>query len=122
MSSWNFPKIFKGNAVDVVEGAQAAISNMQLLINSELFEFRYDPAYGSNVPLLLFRPKTLLTKDLIVDAVYELQYYCPNIRFDRSQIVVNFKEPAKATIYIPAIIDNQDHITDIVLYAEATQE
>lgn len=119
MNSWNFPNIFKGSEVDIVSGAAGAISNLQLLINSELFEFRFDPAYGANVPLLLFRPKTKLTEDLLVDAIYELQNYCPNIRFDRNQVVITQLEPGRASIYIPAIIDNETYVTDILLYAEA---
>lgn len=120
MKSWNFPNIFRGNGVDLLEGEQAALSNLQLLINSELFEFRFDPAYGSTVPMLLYRPKNQLTKDLVADAVYELQAFCPNIRFRRDQVVTTYTEPGKATVYIPATIDNNNFTTDILLYVEAT--
>lgn len=121
-NGWNFPKIFnEGNAVDIVTGAQNVVKDIELLINSELFEFRFDPAYGSNIPLLKFKPKTQLTKDLVVDAIFDLQNYCPNVRFDRSQVVVNYtNEAATMQIYIPAIIDNHDFIADILLNVEAT--
>ena len=119
MNSWNFPNIFKGNGIDITVGKPAVILNLNLLINSELFEFRFDPSYGSNIPLLLFKTISKLNEDLLIDAVYELQNYCPNIRFNRDQVSITFKEPGKATIYIPATIDNENHITDIILYAEA---
>lgn len=119
MQSWNFPNILKGNGVDIIKDREAALSNLQLLINSELFEFRYDPAYGSKIPMLLYRPKNQLTKDLIADACYELQAFCPNIRFKRSQVVVTYKEGARADIYIPITIENNNFTTDILLYVEA---
>jgi len=121
MQSWNFPNIFKGSGVDILSGKDAALSNLQLLVNSELFEFRFDPAYGSKVPMLLYRPKDQLTKDLIADACYELQAFCPNIRFRRDQVVTTYTEPGKAEIYIPVTIDNNNFTTDIVLYVEATK-
>lgn len=122
MNGWNFPTLFSGNAVDIISGTQDVIKDLNLLVNSEMFEFRFDPVCGSNVPLLRFRPKTQLTKDLIVDAIFDIQNYCPNVRFDRSQVVVNFlSEPGTIQIYIPAVVDNQDFITDIVLYVEATE-
>lgn len=119
MTGWNFPKIFNGNAVDVIEDAESATVDLQLLINSEIFEFRYDPAYGSNVPMLLFKPKSPLTRDLIVSACYELQNFCPNIRFKRDQVVVKYTTPGEAKIYIPVLIDNQTYTMDVILYAEA---
>lgn len=119
MVSWNFPNIFKGNEVDLIEGREAAISDLQLLINSELFEFRFDPAYGSKLPMLLYKPKNQLTKDLIADACYEFQAFCPNIRFRRDQVITTYTEPGKATIYIPITIDNNNYTTDVLLYVEA---
>lgn len=117
--SFDFPRIFRGNAVNIIEGRAAVIKQLQLLISSELFEFRFDPGYGSNLPLLKFRPKNKLTEDLIVDAVYELQNYCPNIRFDRSQVQVRYPEPAVIELTIPCVLDTDDYETDIVLYVEA---
>lgn len=120
-NGWAFPFVFSGNAVEVLEGTQDVLKDLNLLVNSELFEFRFDPGYGSNIPLLKFKPRTQLTKDLVIDAIFDLQNYCPNIRFDRSQVVVNYTGPATMQVYIPAIIDNQDYITDIVLNVEANR-
>jgi phage baseplate assembly protein W len=119
MQSWNFPNIFKGNGVDIIKDREAALSNLNLLINSEIFEYRFDPEYGSKIPMLLYRPKNQLTKDLIADACYELQAFCPNIRFRRDQVVIKYTEPGEAEIYIPITIDNNNFTTDIILYAEA---
>lgn len=118
MNGFNFPKIFKGNAVDIITKKEAVINQFTLLMNSELFEMRYDPGYGSNVPLLRFKPDTQLNRDLLVDAIYDAQIFCPSISFTRDQVRVTKKQPGVYTIEIPAIIDGSDIITDIQLLVE----
>lgn len=119
MNGFNFPKLFKGNSVDIISGKECVVKDLTLLLNSELFEFRYDPGYGSNLPLLRYRPDTPLNRDLLVDALYDVQMFCPNVRFDRSQITITKKEAGILEFAVPVLVDNQDHLTDVVLYVEA---
>ena len=119
MKSWNFPNLFKGNAVDIAEDAIAAKQALELLLNSEIQEFVFDPVYGCNIPSLTFSVKSKLTEDLIVDSIYELQLYCPNLRFERNQVQVTFTEPGECSIYIPIRIDLNNFSTEVFLYAEA---
>ncbi len=115
MNGFNFPVMFKGNAVDIIDGKEAVINQLSLLINSELFEFRYDPGYGSNVPMLRYKPDTPLTRDLLVDAIYDLLMFCPNITFSRNQIIIKKEKPAQYTITVPIYIDTADHSVELQL-------
>lgn len=119
MNGFNFPKMFKGNGVDIISGKENVIKDLTLLLNSELFEFTDDPGYGSNLPLLRYRPDTPLNRDLIIDAIYDVQMFCPNVRFQRSHITVKKEKPGVLEIAVPLRIDNQNYITDVVLYVEA---
>ena len=121
MNSWNFPNIFtrKGNGVQVISGKDAVNTDLKLLLNSELFEMKYDPGYGSNVPLIRFKPDNQLTRDLLVDAIVDAQIFCPNVRFDRNLIVIEKEGPATYRVIVPVIIDNDDYETQLVVYVEA---
>ena len=118
MGCFNFPKIFKGNSVDIITGKEAAVVQLGLLINSELFEFRYDPVYGSNLPLLRFKPDNQLTRDLIVDAIYDAQMFCPNIRFNRNQVKIEKIKPGQLLINVDATLDNNEFTTELQLLME----
>lgn len=120
MKSFNFPRLFNGNSIDIIEGKECVFKNLSLLFQSELYEFRYDPGYGSNVPLLLFRTDTQLTRDLLVDSIFDAQIFCPNVIFDRSQVVITKQEPGVYRVYIPTVIATNDVINDLVIYLEAT--
>lgn len=124
MNGWNFPEIFKtnGNGVDIIEGKEDVIKDLRLLMNSELFEMRYDPGYGSNVPLLRYRPDTQLNRDLIIDAVFDAQIFCPNVRFTRSSITIERADEVSYRITVPVTIDNSDYKTDVVLYVQAMND
>lgn len=118
MNGFNFPNIFKGNATDVITGKEAIIEQLSLLFNSELFEFRYDPGYGSNVPLLRFKPDTQLTRDLLTDAIYDSLMFCPSITFTRSQIQISKKEPGVYTVDVPIYMIDADYRIDIQLLVQ----
>ena len=115
MNGFNFPNIFKGNSVDIIDGKEAVIKQLSLLINSELFEFRYDPGYGSNVPLLRYKPDNQLTRDLVKDAIYDLLMFCPAITFLRSQIVIKKSRPGTYEVTVPVYIDAATHAVEIQL-------
>lgn len=119
MISWNFPRIFRHGKVDTVSGTQAAIVDFSLLIRSELFEFRYDPGYGSNVPTLLYRPANTVTEELLKDAFCDLQMFAPNVIFTRDKIQIKKTEPAVWQVTIPVYIDNANYASDLHLYVEA---
>ena len=118
MNGFNFPNIFKGNSVDIISDKQAVTNQLALLLNSELFELRYDPGYGSNVPLLRFKPDTQLNRDLLVDAIYDAQIFCPNIRFRRDQIEIKKTRPGVLDIYISATVDLNDYPMQLQILLE----
>lgn len=118
MNGFNFPNIFKGNSVDIISDKQAVTNQLALLLNSELFELRYDPGYGSNVPLLRFKPDTQLNRDLLIDAIYDAQIFCPNIRFKRDQIEIKKTRPGVLDIYISAIVDLNDYPMQLQILLE----
>lgn len=114
-SGWNFPKIFKGNSVDVISGSEDVIKDLTLLFNSEVLEYRFDPGYGSNVELIRLRPKSQLTLDLLVDAIVESQMFIPNLIFNRDSVSVSYGKAGEVNIQIRAIIDNNSYVSEIQL-------
>ena len=118
MNGFNFPNLFKGNSVDVLTGKEAVTSQLALLLNSELFEMRYDPAYGSNVPLLRFKPDTPLNRDLLIDAIYDAQIFCPNIHFSRNQVEIVKTKPGVLDINITATVDLTDYPMQLQILLE----
>lgn len=121
MNGFNFPKLFKGNRVNVIEGKECIVKQFTLLVNSELFEFRYDPGYGSNVPLLTYKPDTQLNRDLIIDAIYDLQILCPNVQFTRDNISISHKTPAVLEITVSAVMTTNDIVQDVQIYVDSQQ-
>ena len=123
MNSWDFPNIFsrKGNGVNIISGEEATSKNLNLLLKSELFEMKYDPGYGSNVPLLRFKPDNQLTRDLLIDAIVDAQIFCPNVRFNRNLVEIEKSAPATYRITVPVVVDNDDYETVVVVYVDALE-
>ena len=82
---------------------------------------RYDPGYGSNVPLLRFKPDTPLNRDLLVDAIYDAQIFCPNLHFTRNQVEIQKSSPGVLDIYITATIDLNDYPMQLQIILEGEQ-
>lgn len=115
MKGFNFPEIFNTskNEVSIIEGSEDVIKDLNLLFESETYEFRTDPGYGSNIKLLRYRPKNQLTLDLLVDAITETQMFIPNISFDRNSVKVSYTKAGEVDINISAKIDNNNYITEL---------
>ena len=118
MDGFNFPNIFKGNGVDILKDKEAITTQLKLLLNSELFEFRYDPGYGSNVPLLRLRVDNQLTRDLLIDAIYDAQIFCPNLRFNRNQVEITKTAPGVLEVSIAATLDLNDYPMQLQILLE----
>lgn len=115
MNGFAFPKIFDGNSVKILEGVEDVVKDLKILFSTEVYEYRFDPGYGSNVELVRLRPKNQLTLDLLVDAITESKLFIPNISFDRESVQVAYKKAGEVEIKINAIIDNNSYITELVI-------
>lgn len=122
MTGISFPEMFDGNSVKLVSGVEAVISDLKVLFDSETYEYRFDPGYGSNVPLLRLRPKTQLTLDLLVDAICESQMFIPNIAFNRNSVEIKYLKGGEADVKINAVIDNQNYVTELKLIVKGMSE
>lgn len=121
MTGWAFPTLFKSNTVSIEEGKTAVVTQLSLLINSEIYEYRYDPGYGSNVPRIRYNVDNQLTRDLLTDAIYDCQIFCPNIIFSRNDVKIQKNIRAgEYEVYISAKIDTNDYIDTIQLLVDAS--
>lgn len=122
MTGVSFPEMFDGNAVKLVSGVEAVVNDLKVLFESEVYEYRFDPGYGSNVPLIKLRPKNQLTLDLLVDAICESQMFIPNISFNRNSVEVKYLKGGEADVKINAVIDNQNYVTELQLLVQGMSE
>lgn len=118
MKGFNFPNMFNGNQISILEGPEDVKKDLQLLFESETGEFRFDPGYGCNVKLLKYRPKNQLTLDLLVDAIVETQMFIPNILFNRDSVKIKYTKAGQVDITISAIIDNNNYVVDLEILQE----
>ena len=121
MTGWAFPTLFTSNKVSIEEGKKAVTTQLSLLINSEIYEYRYDSGYGSNVPTIRYNVDNQLTRDLLTDAIYDVQIFCPNIIFSRNDVKIQKNSRAgEYEVYISAKIDTNDYIDTIQLLVDAS--
>jgi hypothetical protein len=109
MNGWDFPTIFKGNAVSILKGAEDVIKDLKLFFNSERYEFTQDPRYGSNVPEIRFRPKSRLTLDLLGVAISQAEVFFPNVFIRKDTIQVKYLRPGEIQVTIDVLIDLQKY-------------
>ena len=113
-----FPKMINHNRVQTVEGYDATLQNIKLVLGSEKGEFKFDPYFGIRLKRYMFEQNNFVLQDLLLDEIYEqLVIFVPQITVKRNNITFQ-KERAKLYITIKCTnrLDFTPNTYNLVLY------
>lgn len=89
MKSIGFPDMLNNITTNVVEGHEATVSNLKLLLLSDKTGLFGDPYFGTNIKKLLFNPNNYILRDIVIDEIYTaILQFIPQIRIERKNISV----------------------------------
>lgn len=117
MKSIAFPEMFTTSGTNIVEDAEATISNMKLLLASWKKSLIGDPYFGTNLKRFIYEQNNVVLQDLIIDDIYvSLQIFMPQVYLKRKDIVITHdKTDLYATINCINKIDNEVNMYQIKL-------
>jgi phage baseplate assembly protein W len=93
MYSLSFPDMFSKNGARtmLVEGHEATLSNLKLVLASTKNSLLGDPDFGSLLRRKLFEQETPILKDLVIDDIYTtILTFMPQLVLKRSDITVEY--------------------------------
>lgn len=89
MNSIQFPIMFNNTSTKVVEGHDATIQNLKLLLYSDRGGLFGDPYYGTIIKKLMFDQNDMVLKDIVIDAIYtSILQFMPQIKVNRKDITL----------------------------------
>ena len=84
-----FPNMFSSESVNLYKDKQATMTNLKLLLASEVTSLFGDPGYGSRLMQTIYSQNDLILRDLVIDEIYTcIKTYMPQIIVDRKDIVI----------------------------------
>lgn len=90
MNCLAWPRIFKGNATNVLVDRAASEKCLHLLLLSEARELFGDPDFGIKLKKYTFEQNNYILKDILIDELYtKIRTLCPQIYLERKDIVIN---------------------------------
>lgn len=89
MKSIAFPVMFNNASTKIVEGHDATLQNLKLLLLSDRGGLFGDPYYGTILKRLIFEQNNSILKDIVVDAIYTVVLqFLPQIKVKRKDITI----------------------------------
>ena len=113
MKSLDITNLFQSiNHVGIVEGADATIQNLKLLLLSNKLTLFGDPYFGTNLQNLLFNKNNKILKDIILDEIYTaIIDFMPQLTLNRNEIDLKI-DKEKISLVINSK-NNLNYITDL---------
>ena len=120
MHSISFPEMFSSAKTNLVEGREATMSNMRLLLASWKRSLFGDPYFGTNLKKFIHENNNIVLRDLIIDEIYvSLITFMPQVFVKRKDIVVDSDGTSVyATINCINKLDNEVNTYQIDLVTE----
>lgn len=89
MFSIAFPDMVSNTTTKLVNGHEATLSNLKLLLLSDKYSLLGDPYFGTNIKRLTFEQNNQVLRDLVIDDIYTaIATFMPQIMIDRKNITV----------------------------------
>lgn len=88
-----FPTMFSSGKTLVASNEDATMSNLKLLLASEVTSLFGDPGYGTALQRVIYSQNNLVLQDLIVDEIYTcIKTYMPQLIVKRENIQLTAKD------------------------------
>ena len=90
LKSISFPKMFATKTkTNTVEGYDATLQNLKMLLYSEKGELFGDPYFGAGLKRFLYDQNDLVLKDILIDEIYTaIAVFMPQIKISRKDITI----------------------------------
>lgn len=84
-----FPNMFSSEKVNLYKDKQATMTNLKLLLASEVTSLFGDPGYGSKLMQAIYSQNDLILQDLVIDEIYTcIKTYMPQLLVERKDIII----------------------------------
>ena len=104
MKSIAFPNILGPVNTKIFTDNDATISNLRLILSTELKSLFGDPGYGCGLKRFLFEQNSPIVRDLLIDKIYNtIRVYIPQLICKRNDIDLSSD---KTNIYIKLTAQN----------------
>ena len=121
MNSVSFPKVFRGNQTQIIEGTEATGTCLRLFISSEEGSLFGDPGFGVLLKKFTFDPNSSMLKELLRNELFEkIQLFFPQLTILRRDDIKIKQDKQKISIKIKVInkIDFQPSTYDLQIFNE----
>ena len=89
MYSIKFPDMLSSANTNLIEGHEATISNLRLMLASWKTSLFGDPYFGTNIKRFIFDQNNVVLKDLIIDDInLAIHDFMPQIQISRNDITI----------------------------------
>lgn len=108
MNSFSFPDMINKTSGRFIEVSDrdATAQNLRLLLLSSKTSLLGDPYFGTNLKKLLFNPRDIVIKDLVIDEIYTaVSIFMPEITITRNDIKIE-EQMGRLIVSINAIYNN----------------
>lgn len=117
IKSIQFPDMFSRTVTNTVEGYDATLQNLKMLLYSEKGGLFGDPYYGTNIKKYMYDQNDKILADILIDDIYTaIATFMPQIIIERKNIAI-ISEGTKVIVNIKAKNreDFQTNLYSIVL-------
>lgn len=88
-----FPNMFSSESVKLFKDKQATMSNLKLILATEVKSLFGDPGYGNNLLQTIYSQNNIILRDLVIDEIYTcIKLYIPQVIVNRKDIDVVSKD------------------------------
>lgn len=107
-----FPNMFSSESVNLYKDKQATLTNLKLLLATEVTSLFGDPGYGTRLMQTIYSQNDFVLRDLVIDEIYTaIKMYMPQMLVERKDISI-IAEDDKLYAEIKAVSAN-DYTLDL---------
>lgn len=84
-----FPNMFSSESVNLYKDKQATLTNLKLLLATEVTSLFGDPGYGTRLMQTIYSQNDFILRDLVIDEIYTaIKTYMPQMIVERKDISI----------------------------------
>lgn len=84
-----FPNMFSSESVNLYKDKQATLTNLKLLLATEVTSLFGDPGYGTRLMQTIYSQNDFVLRDLVIDEIYTaIKMYMPQMLVERKDISI----------------------------------